>query len=54
MTISIIITFSATFRLICDLIQLWVVEETGVPAENHHLSSSHWELFHMPYLDFCT
>ena len=26
----------------------WIVEETGVPSENHCLASSHWQLFHMP------
>ena len=28
--------------------QLKVVEETGVPGENHRLTPRHWQLSHMP------
>ena len=28
--------------------QLYVSEETGVPAEKHRLTPSHWQLSHMP------
>ena len=28
--------------------QLCVVEETGVPGENHRLTLSHWQLSHKP------
>ena len=27
--------------------QLYVVEETAVPSENHRLTPSHWQLSHM-------
>ena len=29
-------------------IQLYVVEETGVPAENRRLIPGHWQYSHMP------
>ena len=32
--------------------QLQLVEETGVPGENHRLTTSHWHLFHMPRVGF--
>ena len=32
--------------------QLQVVEETGVPDENHRLTLSHRQLFHLPRLGF--
>ena len=32
--------------------QLKVVEETAVPSGNDHLTLSHWQLPHMPWLEF--
>ena len=43
-------TFDAILRLIVTS-QLWVVEETGVPSENHRLTSSHWQLPHIMGFD---
>ena len=31
---------------------LQVVEETGIPGKNQHLTPSHWQLSHMPWPGF--
>ena len=32
--------------------RLQLVEETGVPGENHGLTPSHWQLSHMSWVGF--
>ena len=43
--------FRHFFLLYCNLVMnchLWLEEETGVTGENQPLTTSHWQLSHMP------